>query len=115
MKEKILATFRIDPDKWESFKESASIENSNATSVLLDYIDWYLDGYRIQKGRSKTIKSQPRLDNLDERIEALVNERIDAVVKERLQESTDHLASGLNEQLSAVYTELEQLRGKLSA
>ena len=115
MKEKILATFRTDPDKWEAFKAQASEENSNATSVLLDFIDWYLDGNRITKGKQKTTKAQPRPDNLDERIEALVNERIEAALKERLQESTAYLANGLNERLSAVYTELEELRGKLSA
>ena len=116
MKEKILATFRTDPDKWEAFKTLASEENSNATSVLLDFMDWYLDGNRIQKGKTKTVKSQQsRPDNLDERIEALVNERIDTLLKERLQESTAYLANGLNQQLSAVYMELEELRGKLSA
>ena len=116
MKEKILATFRTDPDKWETFKTQASEDNSSATSVLLDFIDWYLDGNRIQKGKSKTVKTQQsRLDNLDERIEALITERIEATLKERLQESTAYLANGLNERLDAVYTELEELRGKLSA
>lgn len=103
MKEKILATFRLDPDKWEAFKTLASEENSNATNMLLDFIDWCLDGNRISKGKPKTTKAQPRPDNLDERIEALVNERI------------AYLANGLNERLSAVYTELEELRGKLRA
>jgi hypothetical protein len=44
MSDRILATFRVDPDKWQAFKGKAKTEGSNASAVLIQFVTAYLDG-----------------------------------------------------------------------
>ncbi|MBN3875148.1 MULTISPECIES: hypothetical protein [unclassified Nostoc] len=87
MADKILATFRIDPDKWESFKALTTSNGSTASAVLLQFVDNCLDANQIP---SKSAHAS--LDN----IEALIDKRIE-------------------ESLAEVRSQLEELRGKSKA
>lgn len=69
-----LATFRIDADKWESFKAKCSDRNDSASKVLKDFIDSYLNDSSSLSIQSPIINIDSSIDNC---IETL-NDRIDA-------------------------------------
>jgi hypothetical protein len=99
MADKTLATFRIEPKKWELFKALATSNDSTASAVLLQFIDSCLDAKQILS-TSSTFNANSSLDD----IEALIDKRIE-----------DSLAAGLNELRSQLEAQLEELRGKLIA
>ncbi len=81
-----LATFRLDEEVWEAFLATTKEEGVSASSVLLDFVKWYVAGNRLQK------LDQPYIGNIeqmiDERIESLhikIEDRI-AGVEQRLGE-----------------------------
>ncbi len=113
--EKVLATFRIDPEKWEQFKNAAGNEGANASSLLLEFVDWYLDGNRLRGKES----ASPTPDNLDEVIDARIAALLDdrgltaEAMKERLQESTAYLAHGLNDVVRELREKIEAVEQEL--
>lgn len=118
MADKTLATFRIDHQEWEAFKNMAAASGSNASAVLTEFVRSYL----APNSQCPTPNPQPlHLDNLD----TAINERLDKVlddrglkpeiIKEQLEEHTAYLASGLNATMSELRLQLEELRGKLPA
>ncbi|MDF5717594.1 MAG: hypothetical protein PUP93_27935 [Rhizonema sp. NSF051] len=44
-----LATFRLDEEVWEAFLMATKEENASASSVLLEFVKWYVAGNRLQK------------------------------------------------------------------
>ncbi|MEH1786453.1 MAG: hypothetical protein V7L23_12915 [Nostoc sp.] len=100
MADKILGTFRIEPDKWESFKALATSNGSTASAVIVQFIDNCLDTRQIPS----TYGDHSSLG----KVEALIDKRIE----ESLAISISELRSQLETQLEA---RLEELRGKLKA
>lgn len=65
MRNPILATFRIDPEKWQAFKGKAKGDGTNASAVLIQLVTAYLDG-----NIDRILDKSASLDNnLDKRIE----------------------------------------------
>jgi tetrahydromethanopterin S-methyltransferase subunit G len=86
MTERTLGTFRIDKAQWEAFQGKAKEHGSNASSLIISWIEAYLDDSldSIDNGIDK------RIDNIDERID----KRIDTVflsVQERLDKLEQEL------------------------
>lgn len=71
-----LATFRVDPELWESFKAQARKQGRTASDVLIDFVQSYVGGATAET---------PQLDNLDSRIDEKVVEAI-APLKSQLDE-----------------------------
>ncbi|WP_375468109.1 hypothetical protein [uncultured Nostoc sp.] len=92
MADKILATFRIEPEKWELFKALATSNGSTASAAFLQFVDSCLDANEIPSASSAHISPS--------RIEALIDKRIE-----------NSLAVSLTE----VRSQLEELRGKSKA
>jgi hypothetical protein len=86
MADKILATFRIDPDKWESFKELSANNGSSASAVILQFINNCLDTKQTPSSAHVSLDS----------LEFLIDKRIEA-------------------SLAEVRSQLDELRGKLQA
>jgi len=59
-----LATFRIEPELWESFKAQARKNGLTASDVLNDFVQTYVAG-----GSAIAPTEAPQLDNLDSRID----------------------------------------------
>lgn len=142
MADKTLATFRIDPQEWETFKNAASAEGTNASAVFTEFVRWYNSGNRLGNSTAfadtnldKTIDK--RLDIIEQRLDTVTTNHLDTVMNERLEicidkvlddrglkpeiialqleEHTAYLATGLNATLSELSKQLEELRGKLKA
>lgn len=118
MADKTLATFRIDPQEWEAFKNMAAASGSNASAVLTEFVRSYL----APNSQSPTPSPQPlHLDNLDTAIDERLDKVLDdrglkpEIIKEQLEQHTAYLASGLNATMSELRSQLEELRGKLPA
>ena len=91
--DKTLATFRIDPQEWEAFKNIASAEGSSASALLIEFVRWHSNGNRINADTTLSADAKPtHLPNLDDKID----ERIDC-------------------RLGELRIQLEELRGKLKA
>jgi hypothetical protein len=58
-----LATFKIEPDRWQAFQDKAKQEGSNASALLKTFIGRYLDG-------SIEIPSELSSTDIDSRIDA---------------------------------------------
>jgi len=113
-----LATFRIDSQKWERFKEWAYNNKSSASAVLLNLINRCLAG----DISPSSIVPNTNLDNLD----SLIDERIEAKLQSLSQTQPDNLDTILNEHeryleshlLSIIETmletKLEELQGNIT-
>ncbi|NJR61224.1 MAG: hypothetical protein HC769_21760 [Cyanobacteria bacterium CRU_2_1] len=66
----ILATFKIEPDRWNAFKAKAQEEEKSASSVLKDFIDHYLDGSIELPTELTGIDIDARIDAKLEKFEA---------------------------------------------
>lgn len=103
MKDKVLATFRLEPEKWESFKALAASHDSNASAILIQFIETCLDTNQLPSQTPPTqtpSTDTTHLDNLEEMIDKRIDKRLDEL---RLQ---------LEQQFQ---TQLEELRGKSKA
>ena len=103
MTDKVLATFRIESEKWESFKALATSNGSNASAILTQFIETCLDTNQLPSQTSAT-QSPSNNDNHLDKLEEMIDKRIDT----RLEE----LRSQLEKQFLA---QLEQLQGKSKA
>jgi hypothetical protein len=131
-KEKILATFKIDPDDWERFKQIANERGESASALLVEFVHWCLQGNQLPT--TAAVENPHNLDKLieeilDKRIASIIDSRIEAhreplkAEQARIQELSAALSSTRNElnQLSfrvgnqeRLKTELEILRTDLS-
>lgn len=82
MNEKILATFRIEPDKWKQFKSKTGDVGFSASAMLLDFIDSYLAGNELPKRGETYPDPASNLDNLefflDERVQACIDLKLES-------------------------------------
>lgn len=142
MADKTLATFRIDPQEWETFKNAASAEGTNASAVFTEFVRWYNSGNRLGTSTATTPTNLDntvgnRLDIIEQRLDTVMtnhldtefNERLEICIdkvlddrglkpenlKEQLEEHTAYLATGLNATISELSKQLEELRGKSKA
>ncbi|MEH1889547.1 MAG: hypothetical protein V7K92_08815 [Nostoc sp.] len=104
MADKILATFRIEPEKWELFKALATSNGSTASAAFLQFVDNCLDAKKIPSASSAHISS----DSIEALIDKRIEDSIEALIDKRIENS---LAASLGE----VRSQLEELRGKLKA
>lgn len=58
-----LATFKIDEDKWKAFQEVAEAENSSASAMLKDFINWVIAGNRLKNEEADTPDIDHRIDS----------------------------------------------------
>lgn len=75
-----LATFRIEPDLWESFKAQARKNGKTASDVLTDFVQSYVEGGGAIA--STEIPSPSQIDNLESRIDERVVEVITPIQKQ---------------------------------
>jgi hypothetical protein len=142
MADKTLATFRIDPQEWEAFKNAASVEGTNASAVFTEFVRWYNSGNRLGTSTAPTpinldTSLVHRLDNIEQRLDTVTTNNLDKVIDEhlencidkalddrglkpeiikgQLEEHTAYLATGLNATISELRLQLEELRGKSKA
>ncbi|AFY51376.1 MULTISPECIES: hypothetical protein [Nostocaceae] len=116
MADKTLATFRIDSEEWESFKNLASSESSNASALLTEFVRWYLAGNRFNTPTSHTpthldTSLEQRIDNIEQRLDKVTTnnlDNIDEFIDKRIE---DNLATRLDK----LQSQLEELRGKSKA
>jgi hypothetical protein len=98
-----LATFRIEPELWESFKAQARKNGKTASDVLIDFVQSYVEGGGvIGRAMPKAIASTetPQLDNLDSHIDERVAEAIGKAMPKAiapLQRQLDELRTELGE------------------
>jgi hypothetical protein len=102
-KETTLATFKIDPVIWDSFKVWATTHGTNAAESLRFLIAECLAG-RVDIPAGGESNHQA-IAGIDERIATQLNEQI-AALEFRLDERT-------SERLGAVWAELTQLKGQI--
>lgn len=91
MTKKKLATFRIDPNEWEAFQEWAKRSGTNASALLVDYIEQCLD--RPPSKISKFLQNETtsnidyRIDTIEKRLKALeesIEQRIEKFIKRQM-------------------------------
>ncbi|MEH2279092.1 MAG: hypothetical protein V7K40_30990 [Nostoc sp.] len=118
MADKILATFRIEPEKWELFKALATSNNSTASAVLLQVVNDCLDNNQIPS----TSGNHAGLDKVEVLIDKRIEESLDKVkvlidehIEKNLAASLGEVRSQLEESFSEVRSQLEELRGKSKA
>jgi hypothetical protein len=86
MTERTLGTFRIDKAQWEAFQVKAKEHGSNASSLIIGWIETYLDG-SIDSIDNNQISLDNSIDNSIDNIDERIDKRIDTVflsVQERL-------------------------------
>ncbi|MEH2028508.1 MAG: hypothetical protein V7K67_02310 [Nostoc sp.] len=81
MSDKVLATFRIDPDEWEEFKSKATQDSSNASAMLLKLVRSYIASDPLSNTEPVTVPN-----NIDERLNRLdsIEQRL-RMVADRMQ------------------------------
>lgn len=104
MKDKTLATFRIEPEQWEALKEKASSKGSNASAVLNELVSRYLADDEIDSPNNRLDKD---IDNIDKYIDEKLDD-IDERIYNKLEQK-------LGEKLKALEVQMEELLGKLKA
>lgn len=102
-KETTLATFKIDPVIWDSFKVWATTHGTNAAESLRYLIGECLAG-RVEVPAGGESNHQT-IASIDERITTQLDEQI-AAMEFRLDERT-------SERLEAVWTKLAELKGQI--
>jgi len=118
--DKILATFRIDPEKWEAFKALASSSGKNASAFLLDFVDSCLDTNQMPSSKSDTNRESVAtnidvyLDSMDKRIDERLEAHLDSI-EHRIDDVDKLIDKRIDEVRSQLEDQLEALRGKLKA
>jgi hypothetical protein len=84
MTERTLGTFRIDKSQWEAFQGKAKENGSNASSLILSWIELYLDGNLDSIDKVKSCLDDS-IDSIDNRIDKRVEERLQPI-RERIDE-----------------------------
>ena len=89
MTERTLGTFRIDKAQWEAFQSRAKENGSNASSLILSWIDLYLDG-----NLDSLDKTESCLDNSIDNVDSRIDKRLDEILL-TVQERLDRLEQEL--------------------
>lgn len=91
MNDKTLATFRIDMAQWKAFQEWAKRSSTNASALLVEYIEECLDRAPTRGAKfrleSNAINIDQRIDSLDKRIAQLeisLDKRIEELLARRM-------------------------------
>jgi negative regulator of replication initiation len=61
-----LATFRIDEEAWQAFLDATKQDGASASSILVDFVNWYVAGNRISQ------PEQPRSSDIENLIESRI-------------------------------------------
>jgi hypothetical protein len=116
--EKTLATFRVEKDRWEAFKNKAQRSGNNASEVLNKFIDDYIDGPHLDTNIDRhldkhtdtviSIDTDKQLDaRLDNLIEARLGNRLDVL---------DNLDSNIDKRIeAAIARQMESSLGEYAA
>lgn len=75
-----LATFRINEEVWQAFKSLCKDANSNASAVLVAYIQEQVKGGKLQ-----SIPQPSPPTHLDNALEQYIDQKVEEVVEERLR------------------------------
>jgi hypothetical protein len=87
MTDRNLRTFRCDAERWKAFKSKASENNTNASALLLQFIDTYLAYGCIDNGiDSKDGCTDTHIDSTDIDIDSRIDSRIDNLLQPIKQE-----------------------------
>ena len=92
MNHKKLATFRIDVSGWQAFQEWAKRSGTNASALLVDYIEQCLDRppTRVTQFRlapkSNTDKRRDSIDKKLEQLEISIEKQISESIARRMPE-----------------------------
>lgn len=130
MADKTLATFRIEPEKWEKFKTLASSIDSTASAVLLQFIDSCLDANQISVPNTPIVALEELHKVIDNRLDIALNQvvdeqsvlrrlidnRLELTLRQVMTEYSDSQKLTLNRlelALREVKEQQEELRGKL--
>jgi chromosome segregation ATPase len=110
MSDKKLATFRIDGEVWEQFQELAKADGSNASKLLIDFVNGYIDRRQSRQSVASDIDS---LDiggsNLDTSMDSLDKNQIEQLVVGIVDERTQAIAERM-EAIEQRLGEFERLR-----
>jgi len=111
--EKILATFRIDVNAWEAFKDLAAKNDTTATALLTEFVRQQVSG-NIDTHIDSHIDS-----HIDTHIDDNLANRIDTIEESLYSLSTfdldAHIDKLLDSRLDAIRKEMVELREKLNA
>ncbi|MGE5658794.1 MAG: hypothetical protein ACM37W_19530 [Actinomycetota bacterium] len=66
-----LASFNIDPQKWEQFKLVCEERQSSASVEILKFIDWILEGNALPELEPNSNELNARLKAIEARLTAL--------------------------------------------
>jgi hypothetical protein len=80
MADSALGTFRVDKDSWAKFQEIAKSGGTNASKLIVGFIDACLDN-SIDINDYKTTKPKPKPENLSESIDVYLDNNLDARLK----------------------------------
>jgi hypothetical protein len=112
---KVLATFRIEEEEWEAFKEWSNANGSNASAVLIDLVRGCLSG------KTPGVSSVPSPDSTPTHLDDSTEQRIDKI-EQRLDKEIDKRDDYLDKRIDSIdrcieemRSQLEELRGKLKA
>ena len=107
MSDRILATFRVDPERWQAFKGKAKAKGSNASTVLIQFVTAYLD-----KNIDGNIDKSNIDRDLDEKIEnaiAKLRNELTETIDNRLNEQSECFANLITELKDNYQSEIELL------
>lgn len=100
MTSKILATFRCDPELWQRFKAVAKSRNTNASALLLQFIDCYLE---------ENLLPQPKGNCIDKISSRCLDDKLSVAWEQRL---VDELEERLDMKLNSTLTDALKSYGK---
>ncbi|MFB2920177.1 MULTISPECIES: hypothetical protein [Aerosakkonema] len=101
MAAKKLATFRIDPNKWQAFQQWAKRSGTNASALLTEYIDGCLDipptrVSRFSIDRNNDVSLEQRMDELEQRLKDLQSS-MEASIKQAVETQLANLQNQVSQ------------------
>lgn len=81
---KTLATFKIDQETWESFKAKARELDVSASSLMVEFIEQFLDGTVELSTKNKPDKREPATSDIDT-IRAEIDRQLDRILDKRIE------------------------------
>jgi hypothetical protein len=99
MADSALGTFRVDKDSWTKFQEIAKSGGTNASKLIVGFIDACLDN-SIDINDYKTTKPKPKPENLNENIDVYLDKNLDTRIHRNLDvRICDYLEKNLDAHL----------------
>jgi hypothetical protein len=84
-----LGTFRVDKKSWDKFQELAKGGDTNASKLIVEFIDACLDN-RIDIKNYTSTKPKSKPENLSESIDTHLDNNLNARIDARLKEILDN-------------------------